>query len=265
MTFVPARRLGNVVLTAKHSVDAWVRCHVRAAQRALALLGVALIAASILVAFGGPDGTSRLAQVPPTPPSPVAAPAWHAVRPPPPDSSSATTPTHHSTAKFRCAPGADHGAGGAVPVRICIPAIGVQADVMQVGLNPDHTIEVPPLSEVGTAAWYKYSPAPGVLGPSIILGHIDSAQAGKGVFYDLGRLHVGDRISLLRADGMVAMFRVDKVAEYPKSAFPTQAVYGNTNRPAIRLITCGGPFDPSAGSYLDNIVAFGTLVSLTRA
>ncbi len=69
---------------------------------------------------------------------------------------------------------------------------------------------------------------------------------------------------MLRADGMLATFRIDKVAEYPKSRFPTQAVYGNTADAAIRLITCGGQFDPSAGSYLDNIVAFGSLVSLAK-
>jgi hypothetical protein len=38
-------------------------------------------------------------------------------------------------------------------------------------------------------------------------------------------------------------------------------VYGNTDHAALRLITCGGTFDPSARSYEDNVVAYASLVS----
>ncbi len=136
---------------------------------------------------------------------------------------------------------------------------------MQLGLNADRTVQVPPLSQVSVAGWYKYSPAPGLLGPSVILGHVDSATAGRGVFFDLGRPRSGDKISMLRADGMIARYRVTRVAQIPKSSFPTAQVYGDTNDAEIRLITCGGQFDASAGSYLDNIIAFGSLVSLRKA
>ena len=45
---------------------------------------------------------------------------------------------------------------------------------------------------------------------------------------------------------------------YPKNAFPTLKVYGNTRGPELRLITCGGPFDSNrrAGGYTDNVVVF---------
>ena len=153
-------------------------------------------------------------------------------------------------------------ASGSVPVEIDIPALDVQANVIELGLNADRTVQVPPLSQVGEAGWYKYSPVPGRIGPSVILGHIDSAVAGRGVFFSLGALRSGAVVSILRADHMVATFSVSRVAEYPKSAFPTQAIYGNTSAPALRLITCGGKFDPSKHSYVDNIVVFATLTSL---
>jgi sortase (surface protein transpeptidase) len=139
----------------------------------------------------------------------------------------------------------------------------VNASVVVLGLNSDHTVQVPPLSEVREAGWYRYSPLPGTDGPTIILGHVDSAQYGNGVFFNLGRLHAGDVVNIARSDGSVASFSITRVAQYPKTAFPTSEVYGNTTGPAIRLITCGGRFDASTRNYLSNIVAYGVLRSVT--
>ena len=69
----------------------------------------------------------------------------------------------------------------------------------------------------------------------------------------------GDEISVTREDGTVAIFTVDAVEQYPKADFPTEKVYGNTDHAAVRLITCGGVFDSSAGSHLDNIVVYASL------
>ncbi len=95
----------------------------------------------------------------------------------------------------------------------------------------------------------------------MIAGHVDSAAEGPSVFYRLGGLHRGDAVRISRADSSVAIFTVTDVRRYHKSAFPTQLVYGNTNRAALRLITCGGPFDASTGSYLDDIVVLASLTS----
>jgi hypothetical protein len=59
----------------------------------------------------------------------------------------------------------------------------------------------------------------------------------------------------------VAPFVVDEVRVVPKDDFPTLDVYGNTSGPELRLITCGGPFDSAAGSYVDNVVVFARLAS----
>jgi Sortase domain len=151
------------------------------------------------------------------------------------------------------------------PTHLSIPAIGVSSSLLRLGLNSDHTVQVPPLGADSKAGWYRYSPSPGQLGPSILLGHIDSAKYGAGVFFKLGALRKGDSVSIRRADNSVAVFRVDAVAEYPKNQFPTLTVYGNTDHAALRLITCGGKFDLSAHSYEDNIVAFASLVSSHKA
>lgn len=151
--------------------------------------------------------------------------------------------------------------GRSVPVRLEIPQLDVSSDLLQLGLNPDQTVQVPPLDKDSRAGWYKYSPTPGQLGPSVLLGHVDSAEYGPGIFFRLGALRPGATLTVTRSDRTAAVFRVDRVVSYPKDHFPTLEVYGNTDSAQLRLITCGGKFDLSSHNYESNIVAFATLVS----
>jgi hypothetical protein len=148
------------------------------------------------------------------------------------------------------------------PVEITIDSINVRAGVDQIGLAPDGTLEEQPLSRASYAAWYRLGPAPGQVGPAVLTGHVDTKNS-LGVFFYLSQLRPGDRVAITRADGRTASFSVDSVASYPKSDFPTQLVYGATAYPALRLVTCGGQFDRSAGSYRDNVVIFAHLIAQT--
>jgi sortase (surface protein transpeptidase) len=147
------------------------------------------------------------------------------------------------------------------PVTIEIPAIGVRAPIMALGLNSDGTVQVPPLGNRNLAGWYDGSVTPGQDGSSVILGHVDN-YTGASVFYAIKDLVAGDQIDVVRANGTVAAFAVDAVQAVPKSLFPTAAVYGNVPYPALRLVTCGGPFDPASGHYADNIVVYAHLTGL---
>lgn len=147
------------------------------------------------------------------------------------------------------------------PVRLDIPAIDVRSSLLRLGQTSDGALEVPsPGPDYDKAAWYRYSPTPGSLGPAVLLGHVDSAAEGPSVFFRLGELEPGEAISVTRADGSVARFEVDEVRRYPKNAFPTERVYGDIDHAGLRILTCGGPFDAAAGHYLDNIVVFASLV-----
>jgi sortase (surface protein transpeptidase) len=148
-----------------------------------------------------------------------------------------------------------------VPVGVRIAAIGVNATVIPLGLNPDGTVQVPSLSTPMLTSWYDEGPAPGQEGPATIYGHVDTAATGPAVFYRLGDLTTCDTVDVTLADHFVAVFRVYRIAMYPKAAFPTMTVYGDTPDPELRLITCGGPFNYAAGSYYDNIVVFARLVA----
>lgn len=152
------------------------------------------------------------------------------------------------------------------PVAVAVPAIGVNSSLIDLGLNPDGTIEVPSLDDPDSKpGWYTGSPTPGAIGPAIILGHIDSRQFGPGVFYSLRDLQPGDEIDVTRTDGTVAQFSVDTVKTVPKSDFPTLEVYGNLDHSGLRLITCGGEFDPDARSYESNVIVFASLVGSRSA
>jgi sortase (surface protein transpeptidase) len=144
------------------------------------------------------------------------------------------------------------------PVRMQIPAISVNSDLMDLGLQADGTMQVP--SAGFPAGWYTGAPTPGQLGPAIIAGHVDWG-GHPGVFYRLRDLKPGDQITVERQDRSTAVFRVTRVEQFPKDKFPTDVVYGDLDHAGLRLITCGGSFDSQARSYVDNIIAFADLAA----
>jgi sortase (surface protein transpeptidase) len=148
------------------------------------------------------------------------------------------------------------------PVRLLIPAIGVDSTLVDLGLQADGTLQVPRTGF--PAGWYSGAPTPGELGPAIIVGHIDWGGRA-GVFYRLRELKPNDEITVARADGSTAAFRVTRVQQFPKDQFPTALVYGNIDFAGLRLITCGGTFDQHAGSYRDDTIVFAELIRASRA
>jgi sortase (surface protein transpeptidase) len=144
---------------------------------------------------------------------------------------------------------------GATPVGISIPAIGVDAPVVAVGLRPDGAMEVP---GVRLAGWYRLGPRPGDPGPAVIVGHVDSRR-GPAVFYRLRRLRPGARIVVRRAGGAASVFTVETVERQPKAALPVGRIWTRTGQPVLRLITCGGSFDRASGHYRDNVIVYARL------
>ncbi len=148
------------------------------------------------------------------------------------------------------------------PLKISIPAVGVnRAKIGTVGVTKKGEIGTPPLSKPKDTAWYKNGPAPGDQGPAVILGHVNT-RSGAAVFSRLRDIKRGNKISILRADGKLAVFTVDGVEQVSKKAFPTKRVYGNTITSSLRLITCGGAYNAKTHHYTDNIVVYATLTEV---
>jgi hypothetical protein len=163
---------------------------------------------------------------------------------------------------------ADRGAGPVVavpqvaltsapPVALVVPALGL--DTRLVGLHTGRDGELQVDADPTRAGWYADGPAPGDLGPAVLAGHLDS-PTGPGVFAGLDALAPGDRIAIRRADGTTVQFAVNDVQTYAKRAFPTARVYAGTGTPALRIITCGGRYDPDTGRYRSNTIVFADQV-----
>jgi sortase (surface protein transpeptidase) len=144
-----------------------------------------------------------------------------------------------------------------IPIRISIPAIGVDARVIRLGLNPDRTIQVP--NNLADAGWFQPGPEPGERGAAVIVGHLD-ARSGPGVFYRLRWLPVGGMITIELQDGTAVQYVVRSMNRVPKSRFPTKRVYARTERPTLRLITCAGRLNWSTGHHRDNYIVFATIL-----
>ena len=142
------------------------------------------------------------------------------------------------------------------PTHIEVPAIGVSARVVPLGLNPDGTIEVP--QDFDDTGWFENAAEPGERGAAVILGHVDS-KSGPAVFYHLRALRRGDSIEITLKDRSRVRYVVTSSLEVPKAEFPTKRVYTPTRRPTLRLVTCGGEFDTSTGHYLDNYIVFARI------
>jgi Sortase domain len=145
------------------------------------------------------------------------------------------------------------------PVGLRIPSIGVTSGFVAVGLDSAGALEVPQAADL--VGWYTDAPTPGERGPAVATAHVDWKHQ-KGVFYDLGRLKPGNDVTIDRADGLTVTFRVTRVAEFPKTQFPTNEVYGGSDAAELRLITCGGRFDSNTHSYDENIVVFAGMVGV---
>ena len=168
------------------------------------------------------------------------------------------SPEASETAGAPEGPGAD-AMPASEPTAVSVPAIDVESEVMQLGLQDNGLIEVPPYSYGSPAGWYVHSPTPGELGPSVILGHRNGLEGGPGIFADLPQLQRGDSVEVTRQDGTTATFTIYRTDLVDKGEdFPTLDVYGNTAEPEIRLITCDG-LNSETGILEDNFIAYGEL------
>jgi LPXTG-site transpeptidase (sortase) family protein len=140
---------------------------------------------------------------------------------------------------------------------VSLPAIGVEAPVVPVGVQPGtNDVEIPDIDHVG---WYQLGPSPGQEGSAVLVGHVDG-EGRPGVFFDLGKLVPGDVVTVDFADGGHLDFRVVGIQQVAKAALPAD-LFSRDGDPRLTLITCGGAFDSSTGHYVDNVVVVAVPVA----
>ncbi|WP_442818409.1 class F sortase [Streptomyces sp. NBC_01237] len=146
------------------------------------------------------------------------------------------------------------------PVRLRIPALRVDAPMTRLGLDAAGALRPPPDDNPLLAGWYGEGTSPGSKGTAVTAGHVDT-RLGPGVFQKLGLLTKGATVEIVRTDRRTAVFTVDAVEVYDKKGFPDKKVYSHSERPELRVITCGGSYSKKTG-YRSNVVVYATLTAV---
>ncbi len=140
-----------------------------------------------------------------------------------------------------------------LPLRLKIPALGIDAAIEEVGLTPEGAMDVP--REYDNTAWYTLGPRPGEPGNAVIAGHVDS-QTGPAVFWELRALTPGDEILVVGDDGVERLFVVTALEVYPRQEAPLRRIFGPATGTGLNLITCDGVFDQQRQEYDQNLVVY---------
>lgn len=150
-----------------------------------------------------------------------------------------------------------HAGGAAVPVRLRIPALAIDAPVTPTAIDLRHGVLGVPV-DVHRLAWWRDGALPGSRsGTVLVAGHVDSARQGRGALFPLPTARPGELVGLTGAGGRTFTYRIASVRRYPKALLPA-SVFSRSGRARLVLVTCGGPFDAATGHYLDNIVVTAT-------
>ena len=142
----------------------------------------------------------------------------------------------------------------AAPAALVIPALQVHATVVPVA-SSNGTLGVP--DDPAHVGWWIRSALPGAASGSVVIdGHIDSAATGPGALFQLSRLHTADLILVTTTTGDRRSYTVIGRRVYVKAGGLPPDIFSTTGPPRLVLISCGGPFDPTTRSYLDNVAVF---------
>ena len=138
------------------------------------------------------------------------------------------------------------------PVRLSAPGLwDGPVPAQPLGLDGDGALEVP--ATAAALGWWADGARPGEPGAAVVVGHVD-LRGEPGVFGRLATARPGMVVTVADDRGTPVRYRVVQVDRYAKTAFPTDVVYAPTAGAELRLVTCGGRFDPRTGHYADNVV-----------
>lgn len=167
-----------------------------------------------------------------------------------------TKPASATAGQVTTAPPTVAVTGPAPPSTVTIPALGVRASVLPV--HAANGVLGVPDDPRDLGWWADGTPVGSPVGTVVLDGHVDSAVSGEGALFDLTRLNAGDAVLVATASGRTDRFVVKARRTYRKAEGLPAEVFRADGPPRLVLITCGGPFDRTARSYLDNIVVFAS-------
>ncbi len=146
------------------------------------------------------------------------------------------------------------------PSQLRIPSLGIDAAVNAVGVEPDGSMVIP--REVAEVGWYQYGPEPGAeQGNAVLAGHVDTAEQGPGALFPMRNIEPGALVEVVDDTGTVHQYEVQGKEAIVKGDLPVDEIFARDGAHVLVIVTCGGPFIPERGSYLENLVVTATPVS----
>jgi sortase (surface protein transpeptidase) len=180
----------------------------------------------------------------------------HATQKQKPGPPPASSPVGHHTTSSIVIPATKR---AALPVRLLIPTIGVNAFIEGVGVTSSGDLAVPEQNRWEDVGWYMSGPRPGERGSAVIDGHLDRPGGDHAVFWWLRNMRVGDAVMVIDASGKTLKFHVREIGFYPPQDAPIQQIFGNDTGNYLNLITCAGDWIPSQHQTTLRLVIYTTL------
>ncbi|TSC69682.1 MAG: peptidase C60 family protein [Parcubacteria group bacterium Gr01-1014_56] len=146
-----------------------------------------------------------------------------------------------------------------VPIKLVVPALGINAAVESVGKKSDGSMASP--STFLTLAWYKLGSKPGEPGNAVFAGHVNNALTSAGVFEHLDQIKLGDTVEVIDAQKKVLKYSVEDITSYPTNAAPLEKIFATSGPSRVVLITCEGDWDGNAHSYDKRLVVVARLIT----
>ncbi|MDO8571133.1 MAG: class F sortase [bacterium] len=146
----------------------------------------------------------------------------------------------------------------AIPLRIEIPSIAINAPIEQVTVMADGSMGTP--KRPFNTAWYALGPRPGETGSAVIAGHVDWVNGATAVFENLHKVKPGDKIIIQDDKGTPIFFVVRKSKMYTATANAVDVFSSSDGGAHLNIITCYGTWDKSTKQYSERLVVFADLV-----
>lgn len=141
--------------------------------------------------------------------------------------------------------------GPPVARSVRVPSLGLDLTVRPSGVTSDGQMALP--ADPAVLGWYRFGAAPGEPGSTVLAGHVDTRERGIGPLAALAAARPGAAVVLTMPSGRRIDYVVDSIESFDRSALPDE-VFSRSGPPRLRLVTCGGEFDPDRGGYQQNVV-----------
>ncbi|MFK8795097.1 class F sortase [Planococcus plakortidis] len=145
---------------------------------------------------------------------------------------------------------------GISPEKLSIPSIGVEAEILHLGVTDTGEMAVPDNGE--ELSWFSPGYRPGQRGRSVIAGHVDDLD-GPAVFWDLTELEPGAEI-LVSGEDRELRFKVHTMESVPLDLADIESVFGYHSSPELVLITCSGTYDYDRGTREERLIVYASLM-----